>query len=128
MKKNDEIDQMIKEALSDDERELFNNYEEQGMFEMIGGLFQGKMKWLNGLTAFIQLIILGFAVYFGYRFFGTDQVTEMIRFGGLFFLFMIMMTTLKIFHMMEMNKNATIREIKRMELQISVLTNSLKKN
>lgn len=127
MKKNEEIDQMIKDALTEDEIALFNSYDEQGMFEMIGGLFRGKMKWLNGLTAVIQLAILGSAIYFAFRFFGTAESIEMIRYGAIFFLLMIAMTTLKIFHMMEMNKNATIREIKRMELQISILANSLKK-
>lgn len=128
MKKNDEIDQMIKEALSEDERALFNTYDEQGMLEMFGGLFQGKMKWLNGLTVFIQIVMFGFAVYFGYRFFGTTDTVEMMQFGAGFFTMMIAVSMLKIFHFMEMNKNATAREIKRLELQVSVLASSLKKN
>ena len=128
MKENEEIDQMIKEALTEDEIALFNSYEEQGMFEMIGGLFRGKMKWLNGLTVFIQLIFFVAAIYFAFRFFGATDSIEMIRYGAIFFLLMIAITTLKIFHMMEMNKNATIREIKRIELQVSILANSLTKN
>ncbi|WP_421763705.1 DUF6768 family protein [Ekhidna sp.] len=123
MKKNDEIDQMIKEALSEDEKELFNSYDEQGMLEMFGVLFHGKMRWLNGLTFVIQLIMLGFAVYFGYRFFGTTETIEMLQFGAGFFTMMMGVSMIKIFHFMEMNKNATIREIKRMELQLSILAN-----
>lgn len=126
MKKNDDIDQLIREALTEDEKTLFDSYEEQGMFEMIGGLFRGKMKWLNGLTAIIQLIFVGLAVYFAFRFFGATELIAMIRFGALFFLLMIGMTTLKIFHMLEMHKNATIREMKRMELQVSMLANLLR--
>ena len=86
------------------------------------------MRWLNALTAIIQLALVGSAIYVGFLFFGTTDSIEMIRYGAIFFLLMIAMTTLKIFHMMEMNKNATIREIKRMELQVSILANSLKKN
>ena len=125
MKNNQDIDQMIKEALTEEERELFNNYDEQDVFGMIGGLFQGRMKWLNGLTAIIQIAMVGFAAYFAYRFFQTDDLTEMIRFGSFFFTFMIAISILKIFHMMEMYKNASIREIKRMEFQVSLLANKL---
>ncbi|MEQ9305007.1 MAG: DUF6768 family protein, partial [Marinoscillum sp.] len=61
MKKNDEIDQMIKEALSEDEKELFNTYDEQSMFQMLGGLFQGKMKWLNAGILIVQFVFFGLA-------------------------------------------------------------------
>lgn len=125
MKQNNEIDQMIKEALSQEEQELFNSYEEQDMFGMIGGLFQGKMKWLNAITVVIQIALVGFAVYFGYKFFTAESMLEMVRFGGIFFTLLIAMTTLKIFHMMEMNKNSITREIKRVELQVSVLAGKL---
>lgn len=123
--KNDEIDQMIKEALTEDEKALFNTYDEQNMLQMFGGLFQGKMKWLNAMTVVVQVIMFGFAIYFGYRFFGTTDVVEMIQFGSGCFFTMLAVSMLKMFHFMEMNKNATIREIKRMELQISILANKL---
>lgn len=123
--KNDEIDEMIKEALSEDEKALFNTYDEQNMLQMFGGLFQGKMKWLNAMTVVVQVVMFGFAIYFGYRFFGTADVIEVIQFGAGFFLTMLSVSMLKLFHIMEMHKNATIREIKRMELQLSILANKL---
>ncbi|MEQ8907018.1 DUF6768 family protein [Ekhidna sp.] len=127
MKKNDEIDQMIKEALSEDEKELFNTYDEQSMFQMLGGLFQGKMKWLNAGILIIQFVFFGLAVYCGYRLLSTSDVAEMIPYGvGVMFLLMAI-GMLKLFQFMEMHKNATIREIKRLELQVSVLAKSLKK-
>ncbi|WP_424962575.1 DUF6768 family protein [Ekhidna sp.] len=128
MKKNEEIDQMIKEALSEDEKELFNTYDEQSMFQMLGGLFQGKMKWLNAGILIVQFVFFGFAVYCGYRLLSTSDAAEMIPFGvGLMFLLMAI-GMLKLFQFMEMHKNATIREIKRLELQVSVLVKSLKKD
>ncbi len=126
MKKNEEIDQMIKEALSEDEKALFNDYDEQNMLQMFGGLFQGKMKWLNAMTVVVQVVMFGFAIYFGYRFFGTKDVVEMIQYGAGCFLTILSVSMLKMFHIMEMNKNATIREIKRMELQLSILVTKLK--
>lgn len=127
MKNNQDIDRLIQEALNEDERELFHQYDEQGMFGMIGGLFKGRMKWLNALTAIIQVTMVGFAFYFAFLFFSSSEPTEMIRFGSIFFTLLIAITTLKIFHMLEMYKNATVREIKRMEFQVSILANKLSK-
>jgi hypothetical protein len=124
--KNEDIDQLIKEALSEDEQALFNSFEEQNMLQKFGGLFQGKMKWLNILTIIIQLAMTAFAFYFGYRFFGATDVVQMIQFGAGVMLLMIAISMLKIFHLMEMHKNTTIREIKRLELQVSLLAGKLK--
>jgi len=117
----EEIDQLIADALSHEEAEYFHQLDEQNIIQMFGGLFQGKMKWLNIMTMIIQIIMFGFAVYFGYRFFTTTDMIEMIRYGSGTFLLMMAVSMLKMYYWMEMNKNATIREIKRLELQVSLL-------
>lgn len=128
MKNNEEIDQMITEALSEDEKELFNTYDEQGMFQMLGGLFQGKMRWLNTGILIVQFALAGLAFYCGYRLFNTSEVTKVIQFGAGLIFPLLGIGLLKLFQFMEMHKNATIREIKRLELQVSVLVKALKKN
>ncbi len=125
MKTNDEIDQMIKDALSADEQELFNTYDEQNVLQKFGGLFQGKMKWINIMSMAFQLIIFGIAVYCGYRAFYAVDTTQMLQFGIGAFLAMLAVAFLKMYHFMEMNKNAVIRELKRVELQVSILANKL---
>ncbi|WP_436514544.1 DUF6768 family protein [Ekhidna sp. To15] len=125
MKTNNEIDQMIKEALSADELELFNTYEEQNVLQKFGGLFQGKMRWVNVMSVVFQLIIFGIAVYCGYRAFYAVDTTQMLQFGIGAFLAMMAVSFLKMYHFMEMNKNAVIRELKRVELQVSILANKL---
>ena len=124
---NEDLDNLLREALTEDEVALFEAYDEQNVFQMIGGLFQGKMKWLNTVTLVVQLIFLGLAVYFAYRFFNAEVLFEMIQFGAGVVLLMLMISMLKLYQFMEMNKNATIREIKRLELQVSLLSSSLKK-
>ncbi|MEO9482980.1 MAG: DUF6768 family protein [Ekhidna sp.] len=125
MKKNDEIDQLIKEALSEDERALFNTYDEQNILQKFGGLFEGKMKWLNGMSLAVQFIMFGIAVYCVYRFFNAPDTAEMIQYGVGAFLLMMAVTAIKFFHFMEMNKNTVIREIKRVELQVSMLASKM---
>lgn len=125
-KEKDEIDQLIEQALSHEEAEYFHQLDEQNLIEQFGGLFRGKMKWINVMTVIVQVIMFGFAVYFGYRFFTTTDLIESIRFGSGAFFLMMAVTMLKMYHWMEMNKNATIREIKRMELQMSLLAKKMK--
>lgn len=126
MKQNENIDQLIKEALTEDEQALFNSYDEQNMLQKFGGLFQGKMKWLNAMGMVVQFIMFGLAIYLGYRFFNTTDMVEMIQFGFGTGLLMMAVTGIKFFQFMEINKNAVIREIKRMELQVSLLAGKLK--
>ena len=54
---------------------------------MVGGLFTGKMKWLNVLTIFIQIAWFVCAVYFAIRFFNAIDIAEMIKFGAIAFFF-----------------------------------------
>ncbi|MEM7298832.1 MAG: DUF6768 family protein, partial [Bacteroidota bacterium] len=122
----EEIDRLIEQALTKEEAEFYHKLDEQNIFEMVGGMFQGKMKWLTILTAIVQLIMTGFAFYFIYKFFTTNDMVQLIQFGAISFFFLNSVGLIKIFHWMEMNKNSMVREIKRMELQISVLASKLR--
>ncbi|MEP1095421.1 MAG: DUF6768 family protein [Cyclobacteriaceae bacterium] len=122
----EEIDRLIEQALTEEEAVFYHKLDEQNILEMFGGLFQGKMKWLTVMTLIVQCIMFGFAVYFGYRFFNTTDLVELIQFGAGASLLMMGVGMLKMYHWLEITKNATIREIKRMELQVSVLAGRLK--
>jgi len=124
-KRNEEIDKMIKEALSSEEAKFYDELGEQSLPEMVGGLFVGKMKWLSIVTFIMQIILFVAAIYCAVQFFEVTEVQEMIKWGGGFFLFMLATTTLKVFHWMQMDKNAIMREIKRMEIQLATLNAKL---
>jgi len=122
----EEIDRLIEQALTEEEAVFYHKLDEQNLVEMFGGLFQGKMKWLTVMTLVIQFIMFGFAVYFGYRFFNAVDIMQAIQFGAGVLFFMMAVGMLKLYHWMQMDKNAIIREIKRTELQVSVLAGRLK--
>ncbi|WP_347175332.1 DUF6768 family protein [Polaribacter uvawellassae] len=120
MKNNtEEIDKLIKETLTQEEAKFYDELEQQNIFEMIIGLFQGKNKWIMYLMNFMTLIFFGLFVYCTVQFFNTTETNELIKWGvgGLVFLFGVSM--LKIFAWMQMDKNAILRELKRLELLIS---------
>ena len=117
----EEIDRLIEQALTEEEAKFYHKLDEQNLIEMFGGLLQGKMKWLTIMTVIVQFIQFGFGIYFGYRFFNSTELVDLIQFGAGASILLMSVGLLKIFHWMEMNKNATIREIKRLELQVSLL-------
>lgn len=126
MKTNmEDIDKLIKETLTQEEAKFYAQLDEQNVFEMVIGLFKGKNKWIMYLMNLVTLIFFGLFIYCTVHFFNTEVTNEMIKWGigGLVFLFGVSM--LKVFAWMQMDKNALLREMKRLELQISSLSTKL---
>lgn len=126
MKTNmEEIDNLIKETLTQEEAKFYDDLDEQNVFQMIFGLFRGKNKWILVLMNIMTLIFFGLFIYCLVQFFNTDNTNELIKWGlgGLLFMFGVSM--LKVFAWMQMDKNALLREIKRLELQVSSLAAKL---
>jgi len=124
----EDIDKLIKETLSQEEAKFYDELEEQNVFEMVGGLFQGKNKWIMILMNLMTLVFFGLFVYCTVQFFNTNETNEMLKWGigGLVFLFGVSM--LKVFAWMQMDKNAILREMKRLELQVSSLSGKINEN
>jgi len=126
MKTNmEDIDKLIKETLTQEEAKFYEELDEQNVFEMLGGLFKGKNKWLMYLMNFVILIFFALFVYCAVQFFKTDATNELIAWSVLGIFCMMVVGLLKLFAWMQMDKNALLRELKRLELQISSLSGKM---
>ena len=116
-----EIDDLIKETLTKEEAEFYDDLDEQNPFEMIGGLFRGKNSWIIIIINIVMLIAFAAFIYCVVNFLEAEETNELIRWaaGGFTCFFAVLM--LKLFGWMQMDKNAILREMKRLELQISSL-------
>ena len=121
----EDIDKLIKDTLTHEEAKFYDDLDEQNVIQMVGGLFQGKNKWIMYVMNFMTLVFFGLFVYCTIQFFDTEITNEMIKrgIGGLVFLFGVSM--LKVFAWMQMDKNALLREIKRLEIQVSSLSGKM---
>lgn len=119
--RTEEIDQLIKDTLSKEEASFYDSLDEQNLLEMVGGLFNTKIKWLIILMNIIQVITFGLFVYCLINFLTIEDTNELIKWGAGGFVFLLMSSYLKLFSWMQMDKNALLREIKRLELQIASL-------
>ena len=126
MKTNmEDIDQLIKETLTQEETKFYDSLEEQTIFGMIIGLFRGKNKWIVILMNIMTLVFFGMFVYCTVNFFDTTETNELIKWGIGSVVFLLGVSMLKVFAWMQMDKNAILREMKRLELQVSSLSGKI---
>ena len=123
--KMEDIDQLIKETLTQEEAKFYNELDEQNVFEMLVGLFKGKNKWIMFMMNVMTLIFFALFIYCTIQFFETDITNELIKWGIGGLVFLLGVSMLKVFAWMQMDKNALLRELKRLELQVSSLASKL---
>lgn len=121
MKKEANIDEVIKQALSDEESEFLERLGEQSLMEEGLGLLKGRRGWISIWIGFVILVVFIGSIYSLVQFFDASEVKELMIWGGGFFLGIFMVTALKIWAWMQMDRNAIIREIKRLEVQLTAL-------
>ncbi len=123
--KMEDIDKLIKETLTQEEAQFYDELDEQNVFEMFGGLFKGKNAWLIVLINAATIAMTALWLYCIISFFGTDNTNELIKSGFSAVFCFIGVSLMKTFSWMQMDKNAMIREIKRLELQVSSLSGKI---
>ena len=123
--KLEDIDQLIRDTLSEEEAKFYDDLDEQNVFQMLIGVFNGKNKWIMYLMNFMTLIFFGLFIYCIVQFFNTDVTNELIKWGFGVIIFLLGVSMLKVYIWMQMDKNALMRELKRLELQISSIAGKM---
>ena len=123
MKTNmEEIDELIKETLTEEEAKFYDDLDEQSFWQMVFGIFKGKNSWIVYLMSIVQVMFFGLFIYCAIQFFKVEATNDLIKWGIFGTLCLMASSMLKLFSWMQMDKKAIIREIKRLELQVSSLS------
>ncbi|NOX94986.1 MAG: hypothetical protein GXP04_07785 [Alphaproteobacteria bacterium] len=117
----DDLDRKIEEALNEEDRSLMSEFGEQGLWAQLGGLFQGKLAWFTAIIFIIATITVAIGLYAAWKFATVDDMTAMVRWGGLAWAGLTVQMMIKLWSWMRMESNRVIREVKRLELQIARL-------
>ena len=126
MKTNmEDIDLLIKETLTKEEAKFYDDLEEQNFLQMISGIFSGKNSWIVYAMSIVQIIFFGLFIYCAIQFFKVEATNDLIQWGVFGTLSLMGSSMLKLFSWMQMDKKAIIREIKRLELQVSSLSSKI---
>jgi len=118
-KKN--IDELIKETLTAEEAKFYDELDEQNLLGKVGETFKGKMGWLIIVMNIANLIFFVLFVYAIIQFFHAVGTEELIKWAMAIFGCFMFMSFIKLYVWMQMNKNDILRELKRLELQVSAL-------
>ena len=124
-KEFEEVDLLIKEALTKEEAKFYDTLDEQNLLQMFGGIFDGKNKWIVVMMNIVNVIVLGLFVYCIVQFFSTEVTNELIKWSVAGVICILILSMLKLYMWMQMDKNSIIRELKRLELQVSVMSSKV---
>lgn len=115
------LDQAIRQALSAEDAAFLAKLEEQSPFQEALGTFTGKWGLMNVFAALLTFAMFGVAAYCAWNAFNVLDVREAVLWSAGALAGMLSVAMLKIYFWMEMNKNITLRELKRLELQVTLL-------
>ena len=117
-----DLDKAIREGYSDEDAELMQRLAaDPSLTRQVLSAFQGPFGALNVLSVFVTLALVIGGAYCVWRFVGAADVRNMLVWGGGAALALSAVSMIKLWFWMELQRNATVREIKRLELQVSRL-------
>ncbi len=96
---------------------------DQGMWEMFATTLHGKQKWWMVLIHLWGFVFFAASVFVLVRFFQAETTKEMVGYAMAFLFFMNGVGMMKMWVWMSMNRNSILREVKRLEVQVALLSN-----
>jgi hypothetical protein len=117
----DRMDDRITRALKDEDRALLAQHAEPSYFAQAAGLFRGPLAWTMWLAYAVGGVAFIVAAWALWRMGVATDALDAVRWGvGALVLLQFTMLS-KTFMGSHMEANRTLREIKRLELQVAML-------
>ncbi|MFT6285193.1 MAG: heme/copper-type cytochrome/quinol oxidase subunit 3 [Arenicella sp.] len=121
------INQTILEALQDDKAAHEFSEEQANALQLIGQSFKGTFRLTFVVVVSLQLIFAGLAIYCAYHLVNELDIGLKINWLAGTLSTVVAFAIARIWFFMELNRLSVIREVKRVELQISLLAESYQK-
>ena len=106
--------------------DTYEQTKEDTLRGMIKEFYNSRMRSIVIIVWGFALLFIAGAVYSGVMFFKTDQVKSLIMFATIFLVCAHWIDLMKIFAWQMIHKNSIKREIKRLELRIAELAQTVK--
>jgi hypothetical protein len=117
MKKD--IDELINEALSQEDEALLENLnEEPGWMRQAFGLFRGPLAWVMWVVFIVQIAMFLGALYAGWTVFTTSDLMAAVKWGVLTVVLVQLTTFLRGFMGSHLEANRVLRELRRLDLRL----------
>lgn len=118
------LNQKILEALKDDPAAHEFSEEQANSLQLIGQSFKGTFRLTFVVIVTMQLIFAGLAIYCAYHLVNEMDIGLKLNWLAGTLSTVVAFAIARIWFFMELNRLSVIREIKRVELQVSLLAES----
>lgn len=124
-----DIDRAIRQSLSAEDAELLDRLgADQSLHRQVLATFEGQLRWLNAAGWLAGFALFALALGMAWRFLQAQEVGDMLRWGAASALAVAGLALVKVWFWMELQKNAIVREVKRLELQVASLAERLRRS
>ena len=121
-----DIDKKILEALSAEDKEVMDSYgKELGLFGLMKESFRGKLKAMVIPVFLFMLMFAALLVYCTINFFSVEDIGTKLNWLAIGLTALIALGLLRLWYWMELNRLSIVREVKRLELQVSLAAKKL---
>lgn len=118
---NDDTERVVRQALQQDDAEALQSADDPGMVELLTETFRGRNRRLAVLAVALTVLLMVAAVFSLSRFLATQDVRQMLLWGGAALLCVGMVLAMKVWYWLELVRLAVARDLKRLELQVARL-------
>ena len=118
------FDKSIAQALGE-EPEIGEFGDEQNILEQVTSSFRSKNRWLVVFGIVFGLVFMGLGIYSLLQFLELKETVQALPWAVLLIFSLVAIIAMKIWYWMELNKNAILREIVRLERRIEQLHEAL---
>lgn len=117
------IDEQIRNALAAEDQKAIDEIDDgAGLFELIGLTFKGKQAWLSYYMYFLGLVVTAALAYFTFQYLGTSDIKTSMNWALLILACLFFITLIKILGWQQIQKAELMREIKRLEMRIMLVS------
>jgi hypothetical protein len=113
------VDEILGQALRDEERDLLARLPEPGLIGASAGLFRGSLGWVNAVVMVVQAAAFLAGAYAAWRFFGAADTYAQLRWGLPAVTLLLVSLILKAMLWPAVQADRVIREVKRLELRLA---------
>jgi hypothetical protein len=123
-----DLDRAIRQSLSAEDAELFDRLgADQALHRQVLATFEGRLRWFNAAGWIAGFALFGVACVLAWQFLQAEEVRDMLRWGVASALAFAGLALVKVWFWLELQKNAVVREVKRLELQVAGLAEQLRR-
>ena len=124
-----ELDRAIRQSLSAEDAELFDRLgADRALHRQVLDAFEGRLRWFNAAGWIAGAVLFAVACVFGWRFWFAQELADMLRWAAVSALAFAGIALIKVWFWLELQKNAVVRELKRLELQVASLAEQLRRS